>query len=77
MTWASDEEINKDVLDTVNGAMPYAYLSCGIEFQREHIGRLAILEEKLRTLRENYISGCSKITWSFLYAPKPARLRDN
>lgn len=56
MAWSTAEEVNVEVLETVNNGMRYAHFSCGIEFQREHIEKLAALYERLKKLRYYSIS---------------------
>jgi hypothetical protein len=51
MAWYDAEEINKEVLEAVKGAMRYAHLSCGIELQRVWIDQLYPLHDRLRVLR--------------------------
>ena len=37
MDWSRAEDVNNEVLQTVNEALGRAYLSCGIELQRHHV----------------------------------------
>ena len=55
MAWSNEEDVNRDVLETLDNAMRYAYSSCGIEFQREHVDKLAGLYERLKSLRYYFI----------------------
>lgn len=55
MAWSTAEDVNKEVLETVNGGLHHAYCSCGIELQREHVERLESLHHRLKTLRHHFI----------------------
>ncbi len=52
----TDEDINREILDAVHGAMRHAHLTCGIELQREHIEKLGSMHDRLASLREHFIS---------------------
>jgi hypothetical protein len=56
MAWSTAENVNKEVLETVNGGMRHAHFSCGIEFQREYIDKLGSLHDRLKKLRYHAIS---------------------
>lgn len=56
MEWSTDEDINREILETVNGGMHHAHLTCGIEIQREHIEKLGSLHDRLARLRHYFIS---------------------
>jgi hypothetical protein len=56
MEWSTDEDVNREVLEAVNGGMRHAHFTCGIEFQRENIEKLGSLRDRLKTLRDNAIS---------------------
>lgn len=56
MEQSTDEDINREVIDAINGGMRHAHLTCGIEFQREHIEKLGSLHDRLKKLREYFIS---------------------
>src|SRR5205823_5403647 len=49
-------DVNKEVLETVNGGMRHAHFSCGIELQREQIEKLESLHNRLKKLRDYSIS---------------------
>jgi hypothetical protein len=51
MAWSTAEDVNEEVLETINNGMRHAHLSCGVEFQREHIDKLTSLHERLKKLR--------------------------
>src|SRR5262249_39078901 len=56
MASSKAEELNKEVLETVNSGTRHAHFSCGIELQREHIEKLESLHERLRRLRDYFVS---------------------
>jgi hypothetical protein len=51
MAWSTEKDVNKDVLEAINGGMRHAHFSCAIEFQREHVGKLGELHDRLQRLR--------------------------
>jgi hypothetical protein len=55
VTWRTLEEADKEVQETIHGALRYAYLSCGIEFQREQVAKLKSLEVRTSAVREAFI----------------------
>src|SRR5438128_1924348 len=54
MAWSTAEDINKEVLETVNNGVRYAHFSCSKELQRACINKLLSLHDRLKNLR--YIS---------------------
>lgn len=52
---STTEDLNKEVIETVNGGMRHAHFSCAIEFQREYIEKLGSLHDRLQKLRYYYI----------------------
>jgi hypothetical protein len=56
MEQSTDEDINREVLEAINGGMRHAHFTCGIEFQREHIKKLGSLHDRLARLRHYFIS---------------------
>ncbi|MGH7173882.1 MAG: hypothetical protein ACRELG_26690, partial [Gemmataceae bacterium] len=56
MEWSTDEDVNGEVLEAANGGMRHAHFTCGIEFQREHVEKLGSLHDRLKRLREDFIS---------------------
>jgi hypothetical protein len=56
MVWSTAEDVNKEVLETIHNGMRHAHFTCSIEFQREHIDKLALLHERLKRLRYYSIS---------------------
>ena len=56
MEWTTDEDVNREVFEAVSAGMRHAHFTCGIEFQREHIEKLASLHQRLRKLRHDFIS---------------------
>jgi hypothetical protein len=56
MEQSTDEDINREVLEAINGGMRHAHFTCGIEFQREHIEKLGSLHDRLARLRLYFIN---------------------
>lgn len=56
MAGSAEQDIDKDIIEAVNGGIRHAYFSCGIELQREYIDTLNSLHERLRKLRYHFIS---------------------
>jgi hypothetical protein len=50
-----DDDLDEEIVETVNDGMRHAHFSCGIEFQREHIEQLGSLHDRLQKLRYYYI----------------------
>jgi predicted metal-binding protein len=56
MAWSTAEDVNAEVLETINNSMRQAHFTSGIELQREHIDKLAALRYRLKKLRYYSIS---------------------
>jgi hypothetical protein len=56
MEQSTDEDINRGVLEAINGGMRLAHFTCAIEFQHEHIQKLGSLHDRLKRLRYDFIS---------------------
>jgi len=56
MEWATADDVNREVIDSINNALPLTYLSCGIELQRDAVNSLRSLRDHLAGVREGFIS---------------------
>lgn len=55
MEWSTDQGVNREVLEAVNGGIRHAHFSCDIEFQCENIEKLGSLQDRLKRLRHDFI----------------------